>query len=163
MPRPLPRVRLESGLKLNLNSLARQDIIKPGAITGPVGIAWMDGSGEENASGYVTADLSDEHGRWKTYNRMVERFDRLRSHGRGRPSRGGHAAGCTARLAKRFRFYEMLAALDSKWLRGTVPGFADTLKRVLAGVIDDSDPDADDRALSCYTQPRTASRCGAQW
>jgi hypothetical protein len=64
MPRPLQRVRLESGLKLNLNSLARQGIVKPGAITGPVGIAWTNGSGQEIASGYITADLSDEHGGW---------------------------------------------------------------------------------------------------
>jgi hypothetical protein len=42
MPRPLQRVHLESGLKLNLNSLVRGGIIKPGAITGPVGIAWRD-------------------------------------------------------------------------------------------------------------------------
>ena len=63
MPRPLQRVRLESGLKLDLNSLARQGIINPGAITGPVGIAWTNG-GQEIASGYITADLSDEHGGW---------------------------------------------------------------------------------------------------
>ena len=64
MPRPLQRVRLESGLKLNLNSLARRGFIKPGAITGPVGIAWTDDTGQEIASGYITADLSDEHGGW---------------------------------------------------------------------------------------------------
>jgi len=64
MPRPLQRVRLESGLKLDLHTLARQGVIKPGAITGPVGIAWTKGSGQEIASGYITADLSDEHGGW---------------------------------------------------------------------------------------------------
>jgi hypothetical protein len=64
MPRPLQRVRLESGLKLDLNSLARRGVIKPGAITGPVGIAWTDDTGQEIASGYITADLSDEHGGW---------------------------------------------------------------------------------------------------
>ena len=64
MPRPLQRVRLESGLKLNLNSLARQGIIKPGAITGPVRIAWTNGSGQEIASGYITADMSDERTGW---------------------------------------------------------------------------------------------------
>jgi hypothetical protein len=62
MPRPLQRVRLESGLKLNLNSLARQGIIKPGAITGPVGITGTNDSGQEIASGSITADMSDE--RW---------------------------------------------------------------------------------------------------
>jgi hypothetical protein len=64
MPRPLQRVRLESGLKLNLNSLARQGIIKPGAITGPVGIALTNGSGQEIASGYITADMSGERTGW---------------------------------------------------------------------------------------------------
>ena len=64
MPRPLQRVRLESGLKLDLHTLARQGVIKPGAITGPVGIAWTDDTGQEIASGYITADLSDEHGGW---------------------------------------------------------------------------------------------------
>jgi hypothetical protein len=42
MPRPLQRVRLESGFKLDLNRLARRGFIKPGAITGPVGIVWTE-------------------------------------------------------------------------------------------------------------------------
>jgi len=47
---------LESGLKLNLNSLARRGIIKPGVITGPVGIAWTNGeTGQQIASAYITA------------------------------------------------------------------------------------------------------------
>jgi len=33
---------MESGLKLNLNQLARQRLIRPGAYTGPVGIAWTN-------------------------------------------------------------------------------------------------------------------------
>jgi hypothetical protein len=49
MPRRLQRVRLESGLKLNLISLARRGFIKPGAITGPVGIAWTDDTAPSNA------------------------------------------------------------------------------------------------------------------
>ena len=52
MPRPLQRVRLESGFKLNLNSLVRRGFIKPGAITGPVGIVWTDDTGQQIASGY---------------------------------------------------------------------------------------------------------------
>jgi hypothetical protein len=65
MPRPLQRVRLESGFKLNLNSLARRGIIKPGSITGPVGIAWTDGyTGQQIASGYITADMSGEQTGW---------------------------------------------------------------------------------------------------
>jgi len=59
MPRPLQRVCLESGLKLNLNRLVRRGSIKPGAITGPVGIAWTDNTGQQ-VSGYVTADMSGE-------------------------------------------------------------------------------------------------------
>lgn len=65
MPRPLQRVRLESGLKLDLNRLARRGFIKPGAITGPVGIAWTDGyTGQQIASGYITADMSGEQNGW---------------------------------------------------------------------------------------------------
>ncbi|MFZ0239683.1 MAG: hypothetical protein WAL37_20355 [Xanthobacteraceae bacterium] len=61
MPRPLQRVRLESGFKLNLNSLVRRGFIKPGALTGPVGIAWTDGcTGQQIASGSITADMSGE-------------------------------------------------------------------------------------------------------
>src|SRR5215475_4411052 len=56
MPRPLQRVRLESGLKLNLNRLARQRLIRPGACTGPIGIGWIDSDGEQIASGLITAE-----------------------------------------------------------------------------------------------------------
>jgi hypothetical protein len=63
MPRPLQRVRLESGLKLNLNSLARRGFIKPGALTGPIGIAWTGKyTGDEIASGLITADMSSIQG-----------------------------------------------------------------------------------------------------
>ena len=64
MPRPLQRVRLESGLKLDLNRLARRGLIKPGAITGPVGIVWTDDTGQQIASGYITADMSGEETGW---------------------------------------------------------------------------------------------------
>jgi len=64
MPRPLQRVRLESGLKLSLNRLVRRGSIKPGAITGPVGIAWTDHTGQQVAFGYVTADMSGEQTGW---------------------------------------------------------------------------------------------------
>jgi hypothetical protein len=64
MPRPLQRVRLESGFKLDLNRLARRGFIKPGAITGPVGIAWTDDTGQQIASGYITADMSGERAGW---------------------------------------------------------------------------------------------------
>ena len=65
MPRPLQRVRLESGLKLNLNRLARQRLIRPGACTGPIGIGWIDSYGEQIASGLITAEMSgDRHDGW---------------------------------------------------------------------------------------------------
>ena len=65
MPRPLKRVRLESGLKLNLNRLARQRLIRPGACTGPIGIGWIDSYGEQIASGLITAEMSgDRHDGW---------------------------------------------------------------------------------------------------
>src|ERR1043166_4765613 len=64
MPRPVQRVRLENGLKLDLNRLARRGSIKSGAINGPVKIAWTDDTGQQVASGYVTADMSGEHSGW---------------------------------------------------------------------------------------------------
>jgi hypothetical protein len=64
MPRPLQRVRLESGFKLDLNRLARRGFIKPGAITGPAGIVWTDDTGQQIASGYITADMSGEQAGW---------------------------------------------------------------------------------------------------
>jgi hypothetical protein len=65
MPRPLQRVRLESGLKLNLNRLARRGFIQPGAYTGPVGIGWTNNySGEQIASGLITADISGLREGW---------------------------------------------------------------------------------------------------
>jgi hypothetical protein len=60
----LQRVRLESGFKLDLNRLARRGFIKPGAITGPVRIAWTDDTGKQIASGYITADMSGEQAGW---------------------------------------------------------------------------------------------------
>lgn len=64
MPRPCSRARLESGLKLDINSLARRGIIKPGAATGPVGIRWTNSYWGDIASGIVTADLSGTDEGW---------------------------------------------------------------------------------------------------
>lgn len=59
MPRPCQRVRLESGLKLDLNRLARNEFVYPGAVGGPVGITWTDSrSGCEVASGIISSDLT---------------------------------------------------------------------------------------------------------
>ena len=50
---------MESGLKLDLNRLARDGFIRPGALTGPIGIVWTDGyTGDERASGVITADMT---------------------------------------------------------------------------------------------------------
>jgi hypothetical protein len=58
MPRPCQRVRLESGLKLDINSLARRGFIHPGAVSGPVGIRWTDSYFDrEIASGTIRSDL----------------------------------------------------------------------------------------------------------
>ncbi len=59
MPRPCQRVRLESGLKLDLNPLARNGFVHPGAVSGPVGISWTDSRfGHEIASGIISSDLT---------------------------------------------------------------------------------------------------------
>jgi hypothetical protein len=51
-------VRLESGLKLDINRLARRKFIQPGMVTGPVGIEWKNSYFNEITSGIITADLS---------------------------------------------------------------------------------------------------------
>ena len=56
---PLERVRLEQGLKLDLNRLARQGFIRPGCNAGKCFIRWSNSySGEEVANGEITADVS---------------------------------------------------------------------------------------------------------
>jgi hypothetical protein len=56
---------LESGLKLNLKRLARDGFIRPGALTGPIGIVWTDGyTGDERASRLITADMTGTIGGW---------------------------------------------------------------------------------------------------
>jgi hypothetical protein len=63
--RPLQRVRLESGLKLDLNRLARRGFIRLGAFTGPVGIVWTNSyTGDEIASGLITAEMSGRYDGW---------------------------------------------------------------------------------------------------
>lgn len=64
MPRARERVRLEDGLKLDLNRLIRQNLVRPGAAWGS-GIRWhYRYSGEEIASGRVSADMSDDDRGW---------------------------------------------------------------------------------------------------
>jgi hypothetical protein len=64
MSRPRDRVCLESGLRLDINRLARRGFIKPGSFTGPVGIWWTDNFGEATATGVITADMSGRIEGW---------------------------------------------------------------------------------------------------
>jgi hypothetical protein len=59
MARPCSKVHLENGLKLDLNNLARQGLVRPGAITGPVGITWTNSYWGEIASAKICASMLD--------------------------------------------------------------------------------------------------------
>ena len=63
MPRPLQRARLESGLKLDLNSLAREGLIRPGASSSSR-IKWTNSYGEETASGFITTEATGPDDLW---------------------------------------------------------------------------------------------------
>lgn len=64
MARWRERVRLEDGLKLDLNLLARQNLIRPGAAWGST-INWSYRfSGERIVSGRISADMSDVSSGW---------------------------------------------------------------------------------------------------
>lgn len=61
MPRPRQRATLESGLKLDLNRLARRGYVRWGAVSRSV-ITWTESySGEKIASGVIAADMSGEY------------------------------------------------------------------------------------------------------
>jgi hypothetical protein len=64
MSRPSYRARLENGLKLDLNRLARQGFVRPGGRSGPVGIRWSSSDWGEIASGIITADMSGTEEGW---------------------------------------------------------------------------------------------------
>jgi hypothetical protein len=57
-------VNLHDGLKLDINRLARNGFIMPGAKTGPVGIRWSHGYWGEIASGVITANMSGTQEGW---------------------------------------------------------------------------------------------------
>ena len=64
MPRPQQRVRLESGLKLDLNKLRRQVLVIPGAKQWAV-IRWTNTyTGEEIANGVLTSNMEGKHEGW---------------------------------------------------------------------------------------------------
>ena len=61
MPRQRHRACLQHGIKLDLNRLARQGLVKPGAQTGPFVIRWMNTYWQEEvASGLISADMQRE-------------------------------------------------------------------------------------------------------
>jgi hypothetical protein len=65
MPRPCQRVRLESGLKLDINRLVRRGFIEPGAVTGPRAIGWTNNyTGEQIAVASITANMSGTDEGW---------------------------------------------------------------------------------------------------
>jgi hypothetical protein len=65
MPRPRQRVCLEQGLKLDLNKLTCQGLVRPGAKVGPHCIRWTCSyTGEEITRGLITANREGKYGGW---------------------------------------------------------------------------------------------------
>jgi hypothetical protein len=52
------RVKLENGLKLDLNRLARRGFVRPGAVTGPVGMSWSHSYWGHIGNALIWADMS---------------------------------------------------------------------------------------------------------
>jgi len=64
MPRPRQRACLQDGLSLDLNRLARQGLIQSGAYSARR-ISWTNNyTGEQIASGFITADMSGPDEGW---------------------------------------------------------------------------------------------------
>jgi hypothetical protein len=86
MPRPLQRVRLESGLRLNLNSLVRRGFRLDGRLHRPTNCFWLYHCGHEWRTERMASHGFDPDEwelppkpkwmRWRTYHRIVEKFDR---------------------------------------------------------------------------------------
>jgi hypothetical protein len=65
MPRPRQRACLENGLKLDLNKLARQGLVRPGASVGPYFIRWFNTYWDEAiASALISAGMEGEYEGW---------------------------------------------------------------------------------------------------
>ena len=64
MPRPRERVCLLDGLRLDLNRLARNGFIKPGANIGLRGIKWTNSYWGDIARGLISADMTGKHEGW---------------------------------------------------------------------------------------------------
>lgn len=86
MPRPCNRVRLEQGLKLDLNRMRRRGIIRPGAVAGPIPVRWLH-YGEE-IHGIITSDMSGIDRGW-LYLKLGNLDQRINLTARPR-HKGGH-------------------------------------------------------------------------
>jgi hypothetical protein len=77
MPRHRQRARLESGLKLDLNSLIRHRVIVPGyAFTRPRGITWTNSyTGEQIATADILFDMQGEVCGWLSIEPLPRRSD----------------------------------------------------------------------------------------
>jgi hypothetical protein len=64
MPRSRQRICLQEGLKLNINLLIRRGLIASGSATGPQSIRWVNGNGQEIASGSISADMKGDTEGW---------------------------------------------------------------------------------------------------
>jgi hypothetical protein len=65
MPRPRQRACLESGLKLDINKLARQGVLRPRAQAGPFTFRWTNSyTGETVATALITTHLQSDYGGW---------------------------------------------------------------------------------------------------
>jgi hypothetical protein len=63
MPRQRQRVTLESGLKLDLNELMRQNLLQPGRRFGPYRTRWTNNyTGEEVATALISGNMGPEQG-----------------------------------------------------------------------------------------------------
>ena len=73
MPRQRQRVRLEDGLRLDLNKLVRRGFVQPGGMTGPVGIRWTHSYWGDIGTGLIWANMT---GDWQgTFRIMLGELD----------------------------------------------------------------------------------------
>src|SRR6185295_7158905 len=82
MARPGHRVRLENGLKLDLNKLARRGFVTRGAVTGPIGIRWSSDYWGELATGIIWADMRNTPGFFRIIVGALDQRITLESHAR---------------------------------------------------------------------------------
>jgi hypothetical protein len=73
MARPRQRICLQEGLKLDINFMARRELIVPGSATGPQSIRWVNSNGQEIASGWISADMKGDTEGWLDI--QIDKFD----------------------------------------------------------------------------------------